>query len=77
MNFKQATDALLESITLEDMARELEVSIQALRQARASEGSTAYRTPPSGWERAAIKVINRRVRELSALAKALKSRGNC
>jgi len=59
MNFKQATDALLESVTLEDLAKELHISIQAVRQARAAEGTTAYRQPPPDWEPAAAAVARR------------------
>ena len=36
----------------EAAADALGVSVQAVRQARAAEGSTARRPPPEGWERA-------------------------
>jgi hypothetical protein len=72
MNFKQATDALLESITLEDLAKVMGVSVQALRQARTVEESMAYRTPPEGWERAVAELSLIRGGKLVRLAKALK-----
>lgn len=71
MNFKKATNELLAAVTLEDLAKALQVSVQAVRQARAAEGTTAYRNAPRGWEMATIGLVNRRLKALSALAKAL------
>jgi hypothetical protein len=71
MNFKQATDALLESITLEDLAKSLGVSVQAIRQARAVEGSTARRSPPGGWEAAAAKLAKAKAQKLERLSERL------
>jgi len=68
MNFKQATDALLESITLEDLATAMGVSIQAVRQARAMEDKASHRSPPEGWESAVAKLAKRRARELARLS---------
>ena len=68
MNFKQATDALLESVTLEDLATALGKSVQAVRQARADEYSTAYRSPPPGWEAAVRNLAERRANALIRLA---------
>lgn len=61
MNFQKATDALLSSITLQDLAGDMGVSVQSLRQARAAENSTAYRSPPEGWERAVRDLANERI----------------
>jgi hypothetical protein len=71
MKFKQATDALLESVTLEDLANSLGVSVQTVRQARAAEESTAYRSPPKGWEAAVAKLADTHARQLSRLSKHL------
>lgn len=68
MNFKQATDALLESVTLEDLAKELGASIQALRQARAAESSTAHRAPPTGWNGAVAKLARRQAARMVRIA---------
>lgn len=73
MNFQKATDILLESVTLEDLADALGVSVQAIRQARVSQDSTAFRNPPRGWERAVVKLSERRVRSLSKLINPLKN----
>lgn len=56
MNFRQATDELIAGVTLEDLAKALGVSIQAVRQARATPESTSHRPPPVGWEGAVSKI---------------------
>jgi hypothetical protein len=73
MNFRKATDALLESVTLEDLAAAMGVSIQAVRQARVAEGSTAFRSPPKGWEVAAARLAARRASKFDRLAQGLSS----
>jgi hypothetical protein len=59
MNFRKATDALLESVTLDDLAEEMGVSLQALRQARAAENTTSHRSPPVGWEASVRRLAER------------------
>lgn len=71
MNFKKATDELLSPVTLTDLAQALGVSVQSVRQARANEASTAYRSPPPEWERAVSKVAANRSERLQRLASAL------
>jgi hypothetical protein len=73
MNFKQATDALLEAVTLEDLAGAIGVSVQAVRQARAQEGTAGFRRPPPGWERAAADLARRRADKLERLVLKLES----
>jgi hypothetical protein len=68
MNFRKATDALLESVTLEDLARAMGVSVQAVRQARAAEGTTAHRSPPAGWACATARLARSQSRRLERLA---------
>jgi hypothetical protein len=68
MNFKQATDALLESITLPDLAEAMNVSVQAVRQARTSEESAGHRLPPPAWEKAVARLAGRRAAKLSRLS---------
>ena len=68
MNFKKATDELLASVTLADLAEALGVSVQAIRQARAAEGTTSYRSPPVGWEAAIKKLASRQQRYFKKLA---------
>ena len=71
MNFRKATDELLASVTLEDLASAIGVSVQAIRQARAQEASAGFRRPPAGWEAAAAKLARRRAAQLERLANGL------
>ena len=71
MNFRQATDALLESVTLEDLAGSLGASVQAVRQARAAEGTTAHRKPPDGWRAGIEKLASRQASRYKKLAERL------
>ena len=73
MNFKKSTDSLLEAVTLQDLAGALGVSVQAIRQARAVEGSTSHRTPPGGWEAAIAKLARRQAAKMMALAARLEA----
>ncbi len=73
MNFKKATDQLLENVTLETLAAEMQVSVQALRQARAAEASTSHRPPPESWEKAVSKLADRQSLRFSRLAQALRA----
>lgn len=72
MNFRKATDGLFDGVSHQDLAEALGVSIASIRQARLGPEAKAHRSPPTGWERAAIAVIKRRIVELSSLAKSLK-----
>lgn len=71
MNFRRATDELLASVTLEDLAKALGVSVQAIRQARAHEDSSGFRRPPTGWEGAAAKLARKQASRLERLADRL------
>jgi hypothetical protein len=73
MNFKKATDELLASVTLADLAKGMGVSVQAIRQARSAEGTTSYRSPPEGWGRAVARLASQRAAQLTRLAKRLQS----
>jgi hypothetical protein len=71
MNFRKATDELLASVTLEDLASAIGASVQAVRQARAQEGSAGFRRPPAGWETAAAKLARKQADRLERLASRL------
>jgi hypothetical protein len=77
MNFHKCTDALLEKITLEDVARELGVSVQSIRQARVSDKSSAFRAPPSGWKNAARVLAYKRIKKLQTLIDSLPDNDHC
>ena len=67
MNFKDATDALFERVTHEDLAGALGVSVPSIRQARLDGKSLAFRQPPEGWERAVLSLAEAQLRRYSRL----------
>lgn len=75
MTFQEATDQLAGRVTHEELAEELGVSVQAIRQARLDPSANGYRRPPDGWEAAVAKLATKRGGELKALAKALREAG--
>lgn len=68
-DFRRATDILLARVTLEDIALEMGVSVQALRQARVATDSASYRSPPDGREEATRALAAQRVKQLEYLIK--------
>jgi len=50
MDFRKATDSLLEGISHEKLAAVLGVSVATVRQARLDETAKAHRSPPEGWQ---------------------------
>lgn len=71
MNFKKATDVLFSTLTATDLARATGASVQAIKQARAAEGTSSHRTPPQNWEDAVVKLAERQAARLSKLASTL------
>ena len=72
MNFKDATDALFERVTHEDLAGALGVSVPSIRQARLNGKALAFRQPPEGWEAAVARLAEARGRHYLQLARKLK-----
>jgi len=73
MNFKSVTDELLVHPTLNDLADALGVSVQSIRQGRADKGSTAYRGPPPGWEKATLWLTENTITHYEGLARKLRN----
>jgi hypothetical protein len=73
MDFHEAVDALCASLTHEDVAKALGVSVQTIRQARLSEDSSAFRTPPKNWERALTRLAENRLAYYRRLVDKLKA----
>jgi hypothetical protein len=71
MNFRKATDALLESITLEDLAIAIGAPVQSVRQARATEGTLAHRPPPPGWEAGVTRLAKQQAAKYERLSQRL------
>ena len=61
MNFREALDALSDPLDHKKVAEALGVSLQAVRQARMAEQSSAFRAPPKHWKEVAIRLAERRI----------------
>lgn len=70
IDFRAATEALFDRIRVEDLAEELDCSPESIKQARMAEG-TGHRTPPSGWEAAAAKLVKKKAEQFKRLADRL------
>lgn len=73
MDFVEATNMLFAHIRQEELAESMGISVAAIRQARLSRQSKAYRTPPVGWEKYVIKLAEQHAKQLLSLADKLKS----
>ncbi len=71
--FRKLTDQLIEKVTLADLAKEVPCSPATIDQARLSEGAKAKRSPPPGWEKAALKLAERQIAHFTRLAAKLRS----
>jgi hypothetical protein len=74
MVFREAVDAICASLNHEDVAKALGVSVQTVRQARLSEDSRAFRTPPKNWKAAIIRLAEARVLHYRKLIDKLKTK---
>lgn len=74
VDYKEATDRLLQRITTADLAAELGVSQNAVARARLDPATRDYRPPPAGWAAAAARIAGRRAAELLALQAELEAR---
>lgn len=76
MDFIETTDRLSAAgVTHSELAGELGVSVQAVKQARLDSSSPSYRRPPEGWKEAAAALARRHGAELQELADALEGGG--
>lgn len=73
MNFKKATDSLFATISHEEFAKLLGVSVASVRQARLGLEAKAHRLPPAGWECAVARAAKDRVADLQRLIHGLDS----
>lgn len=71
MDFKKATDELFSGITHQELAEALGVSVATIRQARLGKDAKAHRSPPEGWERAALRLAQSREKYFARLAAKL------
>ncbi|HYW07161.1 MAG TPA: hypothetical protein VE913_09410 [Longimicrobium sp.] len=71
MDYKQATDRLLERVTAADLADELGVSQNAVARARLDPTTRDFRPPPSGWQAAVARMAGQRAAALLKLKEEL------
>jgi hypothetical protein len=73
LEYKEATDRLLERITTADLASELGVSQNTIARARLDPATRDFRPPPSGWQEAVGRLADDRASRLLKLKEALDS----
>jgi hypothetical protein len=71
MDFKRATEELLDTLSHEELAKSLGVSVPSIRQARLESGARAFRKPPEGWEIKVSRLAQQRAERLLRLSKEL------
>lgn len=71
MNFKTATDRLTDRVTADDIAMAFRVARNTIARARLDPSSSAYRSPPAGWQKVLARLARERSRALKALADEL------
>lgn len=71
MDFRKATDDLFSPVSHADLAKALGVSVPLVRQARLDEKAKAHRTAPEGWEKAIIRIAEKRIRQYESLIRRL------
>jgi len=76
VDYKEATDRLLERITTADLASELSVSQNAIARARLDPTTRDFRPPPSGWRAAVAHLAGERALRLLKLKEALDADGD-
>lgn len=68
MDFKQATDRLTERVTAEEIAGAFGVARNSIARARLDPSSSAYRSPPAGWQKVLARLARERGAEFNQLA---------
>ncbi len=76
MNFKTATDRLTDRVTATEIAKGCGVVRNTVARARLDPASSAYRSPPEGWEKVLARLARKRCNELKALADELERRNS-
>ena len=74
LNFKEATDLLIQKVTVADIAEACGSHVNSVERARLSPDTRHYREPPPGWIAAVARLARERSRQLIALAEALERR---
>jgi hypothetical protein len=75
MDFKTATDRLTGRVTADEIARACGVARNTIARARLDPSSSAYRSPPVGWQKVLAHLARERGDEFHELAKELEKAG--
>lgn len=68
MNFKEATDLLIQKVTVADIAEACGSHVNSVERARLSPDTRHYREPPPAWAAAVARLARERGEELIKLA---------
>ena len=71
VDFKAATDVLTQRVTAEEIAAAAGVSVSSIARARLDPSSSAYRSPPVGWQQVLARLARERGDEFHELAAKL------
>jgi len=73
VNFKDATDVLIERVTLVDIAEACGSHPNSVERARLQPGTKNFRGPPANWQAAVIALAQARIVALHDLLNRLRS----
>ena len=71
MNFKEATDILIQKVTVADIAEACGSHVNSVERARLNPDTRHYREPPPGWSAAVARLARERSEQLVVLAEQL------
>lgn len=71
LTFKEATDCLIQRLTVADIAEACGSHVNSVERARLDPATRSYREPPPGWVRAVARLARKRGVQLIALADRL------
>ena len=72
MNFREASDRLCVPVAQLELAKQIGVSLQAIRQARAEPSSKSFRLAPPHWREGIIRLAEQRIMHYRLLINELK-----
>ena len=71
LTFKEATDLLIQRLTVADVARACGSHVNSVERARLDPSTRSYREPPAGWVLAVARLARERGIQLISLADRL------
>ena len=71
MTFKEATDLLIQRLTVADIAQACGSHVNSVERARLDPQTRSYREPPGGWVQAVARLARTRGTQLLSLAERL------